>query len=451
MRRFALAALALFALGIGTSAEGDRPQFPRVPRGFDEGRTELTAEVKDGLVSPGDFVKRLFEEADLPELSGFVHLHLLSDEVQSLDAALKLEGELHKCRDATGVLALFRAKSLTAEGVSAALGKMLVGRKYSLADTAAWLYARGFNFNVLQRALNGERLDALRLRASLRAAKDKSAAALFLPGMWEYNLNDAREELGGTYDGVQAVECLLALGWKPADFAKACGQDELPGVRKRMIEWGDAKLIWPMLEHYVSESELIEKVIEHYKAADDPRLAEVAMARAATTYRWFRTGGPGVSAVYRGPWPDSKGQPQPPTPEVMEIGDADNEQFTNALSDEIRAHFTAKADQLTIVLYDDGSARALLDRPGREPVNYGADSPFGNVPTTKQAYEGRVSLAGRSALMYLVYANGAKSAPTEWELANVKLTAGDAFLLADIDDGVNFTPILLRRVSRLVE
>ena len=451
MRRFALAILALLAFGLTTAAEGDRPQFPRVPRGFDEGRTELTAEVKDGLISPGDFVKRLFEEADLAELSTFIHLHLLSDEIQSLDGGLKLDGELLKCRDEAAVLALLQSRKLKPGGVADAIGKMLVARKCTLTDTAAWLYARGFNFNVLQRALNGERLDALRLRTSLRAAKDKSAAALFVPGMWEYNLNDAREELGGTYDGVQAVECLLALGWQAADFARACGQDELPDVRKRMIEWGDARLIWLMLEHYVSESELIKKVIEHYEAKDDPRLVDLAAARAATTTRWFRTGGPGISAVYRGPWPDSKGAPSPPTGAVMEIGDVDNEQFTNALDDDIRAHFKAKGEQLTIVLYEDGSARAMLDRPAREPVNYGADSPFGNVATTRQAYEGRVSIAGRSALMYLVFANGAKSAPAEWELANLKLTAGNAFLVADIDDGVNFTPILLRRTTRLVD
>ena len=451
MKRFALALCALLSLVVSGLAQSDRPQFPRVPRGFDEGRVELTLEAKDGLIASSMLVERLFEEADLTDLSSFVFLHLLSDEKQSLDDRLKLEGELPKCRDGEAVLSLFNSKSFKPGGVAKAIGAVLFARKYSLSEVAAWLYARGFNFNVLQRALNGERIDAWRLRRKVRAAKDQSAAALFTPAVWEFNLDDAREEMGGIYDGTQAVDFLLALGWKPADFAGVCRIKEFPDVRRRMIEWGDSRLIWPMLEHYVSESELIERVVARFKSIDNPRLAQVAMDRAATTYRWFRTGGPGVTGVYRGPWPGSKGEPVPPTNDVLEMGKLDNEQFTDALTDEVKAHFATKGEQLTLVLYDDGSARAILDRPAREPVNYGADSPFGAVAVRRQGYEGRVSLPGRSALMYLVFANGSKSAPTEWELANVKLAAGDAFLSADVDDGVNFTPLLLRRVSNLVE
>jgi hypothetical protein len=102
------------------------------------------------------------------------------------------------------------------------------------------------------------------------------------------------------------------------------------------------------------------------------------------------------------------------------------------------------------VVYEDGSARAVIDRPGRPGVNYGPGSPTGNRPTTTQPYEGRLSLPGRSALLYLVYGGETKVAPAEFELVNVRLKGSEAFLTADFDDGVNLTPILLRRVSRLV-
>ena len=106
MKRLALAFCALLVLAVTTVAETDRPQLPHVPRGFDEGRTELESEVKDGLISSSDYVERLFEEADLDELSSFIHLHLVSDENQTLDESLKLDGALLKCRDTAAVRAL---------------------------------------------------------------------------------------------------------------------------------------------------------------------------------------------------------------------------------------------------------------------------------------------------------------------------------------------------------
>jgi hypothetical protein len=196
---------------------------------------------------------------------------------------------------------------------------------------------------------------------------------------------------------------------------------------------------------------MVERVVRHYKTADDPKVFEVALARAASTTRWFRTGGPGVKGVYRGPWPTGKGMPTPPTSQVMEIGEADAEQFADALTESIRDHFKTEGDTITLVVYDDGSARALLDKPKREPLDYLADTPFGETRSTGQAYEGRVSIGGRNGLLYLVFADQVKAAPPEFELANVNLAAGGAFLAADIDDGLNLTPILLRRVTRLVE
>ncbi|MCB9933112.1 MAG: hypothetical protein H6841_06810 [Planctomycetes bacterium] len=447
MRRCLL--LLLLLLPALTVAQDAKPTLPRVPRGFDEGRTALLREVGEGLIPPGTLVERLFEHADLAELAGFIHLHLPRDEKRALGARLEIAEALPRCADAAAVQALLAGKSYSPSQVSRAIGEMLVAEKFSLADVAAWLYARGYNYRVLQRALNGERLDAFRLRSQLRAAKDRSAARLLVPGAWEFNLKDAREEKGGIYDGAQMIDFLLSLGWGPSEFAKLLGLAELPEVRRRMVEWGDARLIWPMLEQYVSEAELIQKLIAHFEGKDDPRLLQAACDRAATTFRWFRTGGPGVKGVYSGPWPSAKGEPAPPTATVIEIGDLDNEQFINALDKPILEHFQSGGTRLTLVLYDDGSARALLDQVGREPVNHGAASPFGDIETTAQAYEGRVSIAGRTGLLYLVFADQAKSAPAEFEFANVKLAAGESFFLADIDDGLNLTPILLRRVNPL--
>ena len=446
MRR-SLAILLALLLPALTLAQDDKPNLPRVPRGFDEGRVALLNEAAEGLVPPGALVERLFEHADLHELANLLQFHLLTDEKSALDAQLKLEGALPRCRDVAAVIALLEGKALKPAAVAKALGEVLVARKYALSDVAAWLYARGYNFRVLQRALNGERLDAFRLCAALRAADDKSAAKLLLPGAWEFNLKDAREEKGGIYDGAQVVDFLLALGWGPADFASLLGLNELPDVRRRMVEGGDSRLVWPMLEQYVSEAEFVRKLQARFKAKDDPRVLEIACLRASTTWRWFRTGGSGIKGVFRGPWPDAKGNPVPPTASVSEIGELDNEQFINALDKPILEHFQHKGAWLTIVLYDDGSARALLDQGGREPVNHGAATPFGNRATSAQAYEGRVSVTGRNGLLYLVYASEAKSAPPEFELANVKLAGGESFLLADLDDGINLTPIVLRRVN----
>jgi hypothetical protein len=447
MKRLVSTLLFLALLAVSTAAD-DKPSLPRVPRGFDEGRTAFVAETADALVLPGALIERLFEEADLHDLATFIHRHLLADEKRALGETLALVG-LANCKDQPSVLALLGVRK-PAE-VAKAIGAMLVARKYTLSDVGAWLYARGFNFRVLQRALNGERLDAFRLRRQLRAMPDHSAAKVFVPGLWEFNLNDSREEKGGIYDGAQLVEILLAIGWKSADFARAVGVKELPEARRKLVEWGDAALIWTVLENYVSESELVESVVKHYKAADDPKVFDVALARASTTSRWLRTGGPGVVGVYRGPWPTGKGDPMPPTSQVIEIGEADAEQFADALSEQVRNHFKTDGDTITLVVYEDGSARALLDKLKREPLEYHADTPFGEIKSTRQAYEGRVSISGRNGLLYLAFADQVKAAPSEFELANVQLAAGGAFLAADIDDGLNLTPILLRRMTRLVD
>ncbi|MCA8911715.1 MAG: hypothetical protein KDB82_08415 [Planctomycetes bacterium] len=454
MRTLSISLLILLAVGAVVSADADSPALPKVPAGFDEGRKELSREVSEGLVQPGALVERLFEQADLAELGRFIHLHMLSDERQALDDRLKLDGVLDKQREAAGIEKLFRDKKLKPAEVAGAIGKLLEARKYTLTDVVAWLYTRGYNFRILQRALNGERLDSFRLRRQLRAMDDRSASKVFVPGMWEFNLDDAREEKGGHYDGVQLAQFLLKLGWTPDDFdAVVFAEDHkhLSDIDRKLIEWGDPALVWTVMEPFTPESSLAKAVVTHYKDRDDPAVMQACLDRADTTLRWFRTGGPGVRGVYRGPWPDAKGEPRPPTANAVEIGNVDSIRFANALDEEIQAHFRDMKDTLTLVVYDDGSARAVIDKPGREPITYPVDHPFGACKSTRQPYEGRVSIEGRNALLYLVYGKAGKSAPEQFELANVKLAANGCFLVADIDDGLNLMPILLRRINPLVD
>src|SRR5690606_41145491 len=58
-----------------TLAQDDKPNLPRVPRGFDEGRVALLNEAAEGLVPPGALVERLFEHADLHELANLLQFH----------------------------------------------------------------------------------------------------------------------------------------------------------------------------------------------------------------------------------------------------------------------------------------------------------------------------------------------------------------------------------------
>lgn len=450
MRKPLTALLVIALLGVFTFAQEDKPTLPRVPRGFDEGRVELVQEAGEGMIDPDALIARLFEYSDLPTLAEFIHRHLTRGEKAALDTELKLAGKLGTTGSASGVLTLLEGKKPAA--VAKALGRTLVARKFTTVDVVAWLAARGFNYRVIQKAMNGERIDAFRVKAAVREAGLSTALTV---GAWEYNLKDAREEKGGHYDGVQLIETMLALGFAIEDFewvnlnADEAASREMFKYERELVRWGDPVLIWEAFNARIPESALFKAIVRRQSNAAEAR--RVAALRADATLRWLRTAGAGVKAVYRGPWPDNQGAPEPPTKLVQEIGDVDVKQFAGALGEEILKHFEPSAETLTIVVYDDGSSRAILDKPERDAVNYGAGSPFGNVATTRQAYEGRVSLAGHSALLYLVHNGSQKVAPPQFELANVNLVSGDALMVADIDDGLNLTPILLRRVTRLVE
>ncbi|MBK8207265.1 MAG: hypothetical protein IPK87_10840 [Planctomycetes bacterium] len=455
-----LAPFLLLLTCVVALAQDKRPELPKVPPGFDDGRAEVIAEVADELISPEKFPGRLFEEADTAELAAFLFSHLSDDEKALLDTGLNLDGALPRCRDAAAIEALLAKQAIGSVQVCDALGKLLAGRRYSLRETVAWFYARGFNFRVLQSALNGERIDCFMLRRGLRemAAKGTTNAELFEKAFWDFNLKDGRQELGGHYDGVQLIESLLALGWGPAEFASAMGLKDAAGlkpVQRDLISWGDPVLLWPALEHGMPESDWIKAVRAWYakggKGESDNRVLSCALARAETVSRWFRTGGPQVTGVYTGPWPDAKGEPQPPVAELRAIQEGDEARIAGQLSEAVRGHFSAAGDTFLLVIYADGSGRAIIRKPKRKPVNLGAPTPLGNVAHTDQLYEGRVSIKGRSALMYAVFTGGEPVSPAEFEFANLDIKAGGTLLGAHIDDGVQLMPILLKRTSRLVD
>ncbi|MCC6466290.1 MAG: hypothetical protein IT463_13205 [Planctomycetes bacterium] len=451
--------LTLLLLAVPGSAEDAKPQLPKVPRGFDEGREALLAEAANNTVEPDDLLERLFEHADLRELAEFVALHLTGEEKGLLDRLLELKGGLSGA-DVAAVAGLLAAKEVRARAVVAALGKLVRQRDYTLQDTLAWLYARGWNFRVLQAAMNGERLDCIRLRAELRAlaGKEKDEHKLFEAGLWEFNLADARGEKGGIYSGPQLVDWLLQLGWTKESFAHALDLKdamELTAAQRTLFRWGDANLLWETLEQRTSESDLFKAALDHYRRQArggnaNPAVLELALRRLGCCDRWFRTGGAGVVGVYEGPMPVAGKESKAPVQLAAELQDADAEAFAAGLGEALTTHFAADGDRLTLVLYEDGSARAMLARPGRQTHTCGPATPLAGRNTATQLYEGRVSLKGRNGLLALVFGEGRVLSPGEVEFANVGQLARGALLRLDLDDGEVLTPMLLRRVSPLL-
>lgn len=448
MRTLLALLITLMLGGLALSQTGDT--LPVVPRGFDEGRTLLLEEAEEGLISPADLVNRMFEHASLHELSLFVYRHCTTNEKRALDTRLKLEGKLAATDSADATLLLFTKHAIKPADLRASLAAVAAEGR-SLAGVVAWLYARGLNFRALQRAVNGERVDAFMLAAN--AATQHAGKLPLAPMLWQLNLADGRVEAGGVHDGVQLLDTLLHLGWRETEFADALGRmklGELNADHKRAIGWGDPVLLWELLGARVPESEL-KRVAEEMLAATDPdKLLQVVRTVSATTLRWFRTGGGGIVDVYTGPWPDAKGLPLPPGPQLLP-GKADPEEpFDGQFTDEVLRHFAHKGDTLTLVIYDDGSARAFIRRSVRPGVARLADSPLGGTRSATQLYEGRITLRGRAGLLSEVYAHDGTPGPAEVEFVNVEQQGNGALLVADLDDGVNLTPILLRRASRLI-
>lgn len=460
MRRTLIALPLVCLCLLFVQAQEAPPTLPKAAKGFDDGRAKIVREAADNPFGPDGLVARLFEEADLAELADFCFAHLRADEKNRLDGQLKLNGALAKAVDPGALEAVLRGAKLTPAAVTDALGTGLVAQGVKLSDAVAWLYVRGFNFHVLQRAMNGERIDSIRLRRQLReaAAKGNGPDVLFAAAHWDFNLLDGREEMGGHYDAQQLCESLLALGWTEEQFGAALARlfpKGLNETQRALIRWGDAHLLWKSVATGVAESELIQLVLEYLRTQQkagvaNPRVMLTSLARGRVLDRWFRTGGANVVGVWTGPLPASNGEPKPPTLDPS-LQKADAEAFAKGLTPAIKAHFAdAKADTLTIVAYTDGSARMIVNRPGRAPARYGPATPPATT-SKQQMYEGRFSLDGRIGYATLVFGEGLTLAPPEIDLANVRLVADGALMTADLDDGVTLAPMLLRRASRLID
>ncbi len=257
--------MLLLLLAVPHVAQEDKPALPRVPRGFDEGRERLVAESKDNLIEPEMLVDRLFEQADLHDLGRFITRHGTAAERQKIAGQLGIE-------DAPGAeefVKRCRSNEVSRKAAREALASLMKGNDFELPDAVAWLYARGFNFRVLQRALNGERIDSFKSRRELRvlAGKDDvTPTKLIAAGLWEFNLDDAREQRGGHYDGVQLIECMFALGWDDEDVERALhfkGAPKLTENQRRLIPWRDPELLWNAVGKRVAERELIRKIVAH--------------------------------------------------------------------------------------------------------------------------------------------------------------------------------------------
>lgn len=447
----ALVALALFGLCI--RAQDLPPSFPNSPVGFDEGKAALLESLADSRLDPSDVVERLFEDASMDEMCAFVQAQLLSDEVKALDTLLDCKGELARAEDVAALRKVLESRKLRAQSVVTALGKMLDKRELTPSQTAAWFYSRNFNARCIAGALDRQSNGARELLADLAAmnARKKGADELFQRAFWEFDLRDSTRMAGGHYDLAQLVESLLELGVDSGVWAKAQNLREAKDLsveQRALIAWGDAVLLAAAFDGRTSERDLVEAALDHFRRlARQGQGSEAVLAagvrRAGISTRWFRTGGPGVVGVYEGPW----GGASPPTQSALELGAAMGDEFAQGLNEAIKAHFARAGRRLRMVLYDDGSARAMLNL--ETPLVYAADTPLGRGQSNWILFEGRASAKGKSALLSLVFGGNNRPAVTEFELSALTLTTNGVFLAATVERaGTKPEELLLRRVGR---
>ncbi|MCC6573138.1 MAG: hypothetical protein IT462_05040 [Planctomycetes bacterium] len=444
-RALAAATSLIFLIALASAQDAIKPAFPLVKVGFDDGRVDLIREVEVSNLDPERLVQRVFEDWHRADVAAFLARHTTLDERKQLDKALK-QADVLAAADA--VDAIQKSKLTTAQ-VADALGKLLGQRGYSGVNCCAWLYARDINCAAQLKYAGSEAFHPFRVQRELRELADKGepASKIFARGLWEFDGRDGLLSHGGHYDGVQLVEGLIALGWGVEDFARALKKDAkaLSPELKRLIAWGDARLIVPLLDGKISEAELATFAQAELKAAPADKALGVALLAAQSLTRWFRTSGVGVSAVYSGPMPAA--DRMAPTTSALEMPD-DAMLFSAGLDDAMIKHFAPGGDWLTLVLYEDGGARAVL-RSAKEFYEYGPDSPVGMGKHSVLLYEGRAGATAKAGAFTQVFAPKGASSP-RIDLANLVLPAGGALLSASIEEGAALRPILLRRCSRLV-
>ncbi|MDH5642095.1 MAG: hypothetical protein OEY28_12460, partial [Nitrospira sp.] len=117
------------------------------------------------------------------------------------------------------------------------------------------------------------------------------------------------------------------------------------------------------------------------------------------------------------------------------------------LTEEVRSYFSQQGDFITIVAYEDGSARAVITRPGRKPEPYPHGSPVGRRESRQALFEGRLRVGGAHALLGAVYHTEVNVFPPEIDLVNLHMIGRGALMACDVDNGYTLIPLLLRRVS----
>ncbi len=446
-----LIALAALVLAVScVRAEDTKPSFPKSPQGFDDGRIELEKNLGASTFT-SLVVERALEEAPTGELAEFLTSRLALDELASLDTLLVLKGELSKQTGAEGAQKVLVAAKLGHKEIGKALGSMLEKRAYTPVQAAAWLYARNFNARAIIGALDRGTNAARKVRTFLESSKSASADALFERAFWELDLRDASGIAGGHYDSAQLLEAMFEIGVDHAAWSQAfarTAENPLSAAEKNLIAWGDAGVMAPGLEGRVSERDLYDASVAFLQAQAkagkslDP-LRALALRRSSLAQRWFRTAGAGVVGVYRGPWNSKLAAP---TATALGLGDLDGTAFGEGLSEELRAFFAQTGESLTVVIYEDGSARGMLKTA--QKFNYDADTPLGKGQFPWLLLEGRATRRGKSALLAPVFSASNKLPFAEFEISGFGLTTNKAFMFGEANDGKNDWTMLLRRVTR---
>ncbi len=452
---FALAVLAL-ALSLA-NAEEPKAVFPKAPVGFDDGRAELERNLNERREFGTTFISRAFEEATLRELAAFAAAHLSAADILALEKLLKLEGKLANLKSADDTHKALSDAKIQPKNLIAALSNMLEARGHTHGETAAWLYARDFNYRALlgafERGSNAAR--TLAGRIGEKSAREE----IFETACWHFDSRDCSRSEGGHYDMAQIVQAMMDLNVDWTVWAAALGltsEKQLDAESKQALRWGDAMLVLPLFEGVSSERDVFEAALKGMKSGsfgasvetpESKRGAVLAQAlrRLSLGRRWLRTAGQGVIGVYQGPLSTTRG-----IDTARGLGAKTDKEFAAGLSDAITDHFTQKYELLTLVAYEDGSARAFISGQG-ENYEYGPDAPLSQGKHWTTLLEGRISLKGREGLLRAVFAGSNKFKYAEVVLENVEITANGAFMFAQATTGkLKSESLLLRRVSRNV-
>jgi len=455
-----LFALAVLVLAFSIShADEPKAAFPKAPVGFDDGRAELERSLSERREFAATLISRAFEGATLRELAEFAVAHLESADLTTLEKLLKLGGKLATLKSAGEIRKALSDAKIQPKDLIAALGAMLEARGYAHGESAAWLYARDFNCRALLGALD-RGSNAARVLAG-RLGEKSTNEEIFETACWHFDWRDCSRSDGGHYDMAQIIQALMDLNMDWTVWAAALGltsEKQLDADTKQALRWGDAMLVLPLFEGVSSERDVFEAALKGVKSGsfhvtvdgDTPEVkrgAVLAQAqrRLSLGRRWLRTAGQGVIGVYQGPLSTTRG-----IETARGLGAKTDKEFAAGLSGAIMDHFKQKFELLTLVAYDDGSARAFISGQ-QDNYEYGPDAPLSQGKHWTTLFEGRVSFKGREGLLRAVFGGANKLKFDDILLENLEVTPNGAFLFAQATTGkLKGESLLLRRISRNV-